>query len=419
MSEVLNGELNLGPHLRYPKSVRPGIPRLSQPSKGWSRVVIGDLFDVINRPVEMDDDAVYQLVTVKRSRGGVCEREKLPGNKIAVKSQFYVEEGDFLISKRQIVHGACGFVPKELHGAIVSNEYSVLKCKDIVSSEFLGFLIHTPYFQQTCFHSSIGVHVEKMIFKLEDWFRWEINIPGPNEQQEISDFLCSITEKIESLKRKYSLLELYKHGVMQKIFSKTIRFRKDNGDDFPKWNNKKLGELTRKTGRKNKENFPYPIYSISNKEGFLPQGDQFEGMDSNLRGYDISLYKVIEKNTFAYNPARINVGSIGFSGELENIIISSLYVCFKTNKELEDRYLMQFVKTYEFNKSVRRNVEGGVREYLFYENFSNIKIPLPSNEEQLKIVEFLDVLDKKIDAVSQQLFQLETFKQGLLQKMFV
>ena len=96
------------------------------------------------------------------------------------------------------------------------------------------------------------------------------------------------------------------------------------------WAIKKLGELTFKVGEKNKAGIKYPIYSINNKEGFLPQSDQFEGMDSNDRGYDITLYKMIERNTFAYNPARINVGSIGYSGELHDIIISSLYVCFKT-----------------------------------------------------------------------------------------
>ena len=239
------------------------------------------------------------------------------------------------------------------------------------------------------------------------------------EQQKIASFLTAVDDKIQQLTKKVELLQQYKKGVMQRIFKQELRFKDDNGEDFPDWEVKKLGKLTYKTGKKNKNNIQYPIYSINNKEGFIPQSDQFEGMDSNERGYDISLYKIIEKDTFAYNPARINVGSIGFSGNLENIIISSLYVCFKTKEALEDVYLLQYLDTYNFNKSVLRNVEGGVRNYLFYENFSNIEIPLPSIKEQQKIASFLMSIDKKIDQTNQQLQQTQQFKKGLLQQMFV
>lgn len=240
-----------------------------------------------------------------------------------------------------------------------------------------------------------------------------------NEQQKIASFFTAIDKKISQLKQKKTLLEQYKKGVMQKIFSQEIRFRDDNRQEFPRWEKKRLGDLTYKTGKKNKENIPYPIYSINNKEGFLPQGDQFEGVDSGNRGYDISLYKIIEEKTFAYNPARINVGSIGYSGELKDVIISSLYVCFKTKDELEDSFLLHFLKTYKFNKSVLQNVEGGVRDYLFYENFSNIKINLPSNKEQIKITNFLSSIDNKINHTHTKIEKAELWKKGLLQKMFV
>lgn len=184
------------------------------------------------------------------------------------------------------------------------------------------------------------------------------------------------------------------------------------------WEEKKLGELTYKTGKKNKEKLKYPIYSINNREGFLAQSDQFEDLDSNQRGYDISMYKIIKENTFAYNPARINVGSIGYSGALYNIIISSLYVCFKTTKELEDSYLLQYLKTSDFNKSVLRNAEGGVRSYLFYENFSIIKIPLPSLKEQQKIATFLTAVDSKIQQLTKKKALLEEYKKGVMQRIF-
>jgi type I restriction enzyme S subunit len=219
--------------------------------------------------------------------------------------------------------------------------------------------------------------------------------------------------------KKKALLEAYKKGVIQKIFKQEIRFRDEEGKAFAKWEVRKLGTLTTKTGKKNKENIKYPVYSINNKEGFLPQSDQFSGMDSNERGYDISMYKIIKENTFAYNPARINVGSIGFSGKLNDIIVSSLYVCFQTTDELDDYYLLQYLDTFDFNKAVLRNAEGGVRVYLFYENFSIIKIPLPSVKEQQRIASFFKKIDKGIEQAIDKIRQAQEYKNGLLQKMFV
>ena len=83
------------------------------------------------------------------------------------------------------------------------------------------------------------------------------------------------------------------------------------------------------------------MFSVTNDRGFVPQSEQFEGRD--MVGEDIKAYKIIHTNDFAYNPARINVGSIGYSENLENIIISSLYVCFKTDNIVNDNFLYQYL----------------------------------------------------------------------------
>lgn len=247
----------------------------------------------------------------------------------------------------------------------------------------------------------------------------KLNLPTQLEQQKVAAFLTAVDTKIEQLTKKEQLLKQYKKGVMQKLFNQEIRFKADDGSDFPAWVKSKLGRVTSKVSVKNKDALPYPVYSISNKYGFIPQDEQFEGVDSAARNYDISMYKIVGEKTFAYNPARINVGSIGYSGKLKDIIISSLYVCFKTSEEIDDNFFRQYVVTFDFNKNVLRNVEGGVRDYLFYENFSAIKFRIPSLGEQEKIAEVLSSLDKKISHISDQLTVAKTFKKGLLQQMFV
>lgn len=244
-------------------------------------------------------------------------------------------------------------------------------------------------------------------------------IPKKTEQTKISSFLFTVGEKLQSLKKKKSLLEDYKKGIMQKLFSQELRFKDENGKDFAEWKNKKLGEVTYKVDKKNKNREILPVYSISNKNGFVPQSEQFEGVDSNERGYDISLYKIIENNTFAYNPARINVGSIGYSGIIGRVIVSSLYVCFKTEQCVKDIFFNYYLNTNHFKGSVISKGEGGVRIYLFYENFSEITINFPSLAEQTQIANFLSSIDEKINHCQKQIEKTELWKRGLLQKLFV
>ena len=108
----------------YPPSIQAGIPRLGVTPKGWTRFSLGDLLRRVERPAKLIDTERYQLVTAKRNRGGIVARETLRGDQIRTKTQFYVETGDFLISNRQISHGACGIVPAGLNRAVVSNEYT-------------------------------------------------------------------------------------------------------------------------------------------------------------------------------------------------------------------------------------------------------------------------------------------------------
>jgi len=324
------------------------------------------------------------------------------------------KKGDVLLTKDGTIgQASINTLSEEIS---LLSSVAFIRAKDKYLNEFICQLLLSPEGQREIKKSIAGQALKRItLTKIKNFNYYFPSLP---EQQKIASFFTAIDQKISQLKRKLTLLEEYKKGVMQKIFSQEIRFRDDNGQEFPKWEKKRLGELTYKTGKKNKGSTPYPIYSINNREGFLPQGDQFEGVDSNSRGYDISLYKIIEEKTFAYNPARINVGSIGFSGDLKDIIISSLYVCFKTKQGLEDAYLLHYLKTFQFNKSVLQNVEGGVRDYLFYENFSNIKINLPSNKEQLKIANFLSAIDDKINHTQKQVEKAEVWKKGLMQQMF-
>ena len=203
----------------FPASVQPGIPTLPPAPAGWRRVQLHDHLREVRRPVALKDEESYTLVTVKRSRGGVALREILRGNEVRTPTQFHVRTGDFLISKRQIVHGACGIVPPELDGAVVSNEYAVLNTDGEIDLRFLRHLSETRYFQQTCFHSSIGVHVEKMIFKTDHWLNWPFNIPPLEQQRRISDILETAGRERVKLSKQVDALKREKTALMSQLLT--------------------------------------------------------------------------------------------------------------------------------------------------------------------------------------------------------
>ena len=184
-----------------------------------------------------------------------------------------------------------------------------------------------------------------------------------------------------------------KEGFMSKQEERrpSIRFK---GYTEP-WEQRKFKDLSSKRGKRNSSGNEYPVYSVSNQSGLIPQSEQFEG--SRLDTLDKNSYKIVEPNDFAYNPARINVGSIAFNHLSESVIVSSLYVIFSLNRSVDNRFALQFIKSDDFIKEVRKNTEGSVREYLFYENFSNIRLPLPPTlPEQTAIGSFFQELDQLI-----------------------
>ena len=155
------------------------------------------------------------------------------------------------------------------------------------------------------------------------------------------------------------------------------------------------------------------MFSVTNDRGFVPQSEQFEGRD--MVGEDIKAYKIIHSNDFAYNPARINVGSIAmYTGE-KPCMISSLYVCFKTTKEVNNEWLMQLLKTPKMNYYYNVNGEGGVRVYLFYPNFARIRMSIPKIEEQKKIAKLLNLIDERIATQNKIIDKLQSLIKGIAQ----
>lgn len=191
-----------------------------------------------------------------------------------------------------------------------------------------------------------------------------------------------------------------------------MRFPEFSGE----WVTCTLGDITSSFNLRNKDEVPYPMYSVTNNRGFIPQSEQFE--DREMIGEDAKAYKIIYKDDFAYNPARINVGSIAKYNGVHPCMISSLYVCFKAGLQVDKDWLMQLLKTSKMNFYYNINGEGGVRVYLFYPNFARIRTSYPATlTEQKKIAHFLSLLDERIATQNKIIEKLQSLIKGLSQQL--
>ena len=137
-----------------------------------------------------------------------------------------------------------------------------------------------------------------------------------------------------------------------------------------------------------------------------------------MKDTDRKAYNIVQPNSFAYNPARINVGSIGYYKGVENVIVSSLYEVFQTDNYVNDRFLRHWLKSDEFQDGLRNFKGGSVRLYFYYDKLCECQLYMPSLEEQEKIATFLDDLDHLITLHQRKCEETKTLKKYMLQKMF-
>ncbi len=247
--------------------------------------------------------------------------------------------------------------------------------------------------------------------------------PTLPEQQKIAEFLTAVDEKIGKLKRKKELLEAYKKGAMQKLFSQEIRFKDDQGNPYPDWEEKRLGEVFRRVNTKNKIQNDN-VMTISGQHGLINQVEYF---NKSVSSKDTSHYTFLKRGQFAYNKSYSKgypMGAIKRLSRYASGVVSPLYICFELSSKGNDEFFEHFFETGLLNKWIQRIAQEGARNHgllnvSISEFFSDLPIPTPSLPEQQKIAEFLTGIDDKITAVANRIDKAAEFKQGLLQKMFV
>ena len=244
-----------------------------------------------------------------------------------------------------------------------------------------------------------------------------ISLPSLPEQKKIAAFLGLVDAKIAALRERVAGLERYKRGLMQALFSQTLRFTKDDGSAFPDWEEKRLGEVLSERREMQTKGEGLPHISLTT-EGVVPKSARYD-RDFLVGDDDAKKYKVTRLGDLCYNPANLKFGVISMN-HLGDGIFSPIYVTFEIGG-VSRRFLEYYVKQWSFQKKVRRFEQGTVyeRQAVSSEDFVKAVIPFPHLDEQAKIADTLSAMDAKIAAVTAQLERMQDFKKGLLQQMFV
>ena len=245
----------------------------------------------------------------------------------------------------------------------------------------------------------------------------KLYIPSLSEQIKIASFLSLIDIMTEKLIKKKELIKEYKKGAIQQFLSLKTRSKDSDNNDYPDWELIKLGDKLEHRSERNKSNKVQLVLSVSNKKGFISQQEQFDGY--KVASKDVSNYKIVKEGEYAYNPSRINVGSIARLDNFEQGIVSPMYVVFKLKKNLNPLFFDAVISSHRFKHLIKIGCSGSVRDSLNFDEMEKFEIKLPCIEEQQKIANFLCSLDNKIDLVNAQIEKTKAFKKGLLQQMFV
>ena len=225
------------------------------------------------------------------------------------------------------------------------------------------------------------------------------------EQNKLARFISLLDQRIAAQNKIIEDLKKLKSAIIEIEYSPKDSYHSH------------IGGAIVQISKRNKDNHLCNVLSVSNRQGFIKQSEQFE--DRNVASDDTSNYKIVEKNDFAYNPARINVGSIARLTKFETGIVSPMYICFRTKDCLLPEYLELFFESRNFFYHIQKRLEGSVRLCLSYEELCNIPIVIPSIEKQKQVDLHLSKLAQKIDLEMKILQFVQQQKTYLLHQMFI
>jgi type I restriction enzyme S subunit len=314
-----------------------------------------------------------------------------------------------------------GYVYRGVTGVLSNNCFKISFNREILNSSFLFAVIGSDFTQteiKRFFNSGGQPHLgHKNVAILP------FSYTTLKEQQKIASFLSAVDEKIQQLSRKATLLEEYKKGVMQQLFSGKLRFKDENGKDYPDWEEKKLGEiaiLLKDGSHGSHKDAPDGKHYLLSAKNIRNGRINIDDDDRKISEDDFkSIYKNynLEKNDILLTIVG-TIGRVAKYNDEANISFQRSVAFFRFKNVFSD-YIFQLMNGKKFQRELDTRKVVSAQPGIYLGDLAKIAVNLPCLKEQQKIANFLSGIDSKIEMVNQQLAQTQTFKKGLLQQMFV
>lgn len=389
----------------------------------WEEKKISDIFSKVK---EKNKDGQNQNVITNSAEFGLINQRDFFDKDIAVdgKTENYtvIKTGDFVYNPRkskQAPYGPFNCYHLEKDG-IVSPLYTCLRPKGIADNEYLQWYFQSGSWYRFIYENGAQNGARHDRVGMTDSLMQEIPVHLPQlaeEQQKIAEFLSTIDTVIEKQKETVSAWEERKKGVMQKLFSQEVRFKADDGSEFPDWEEKKLGEVGDiVTGNtpSTKQNDYYGECYLWVTPTDITDSREVTSTAKMLTELGYTVARHIPANSILVTC----IASIG-----KNAILRENGSCNQQINSITpyDEYSVEFVYYLicQNEKLLHENAGTGGMEILNKENFSKIKMYFPCLAEQQKIADCLSSLDEVIEKQKATLSAWEEMKKGLLQQMFV
>jgi type I restriction enzyme S subunit len=397
------------------------LPQLRFPEfkEEWEEKKLGTVFSIFNGyafPSKASE--IEGVIWVKIADVGIQEMKYknlsfLPSSYLATHKKFVLKKGDYVVAlTRPILNGKLKIaqINDFFDGALLNQRVGKIYSKN--SHAFVFSLLQRDELIKSIENSIAGSDPPNL--SPNEINPILVHIPHLPEQTKIASFLTAVDAKLTALKQKKTLLEQYKKGVMQQIFSQELRFKDDNGNDYADWEEKN-GNFIFESISDKKHNSDLPILAITQEFGAIPR----DLIDYKVSVTDKSVdsYKVVQVGDFIIS-LRSFQGGIEYSNFKG--ICSPAYIILRPHVQINDLFFKTYFKTESYIFELQKNLEG-IRDgkMISFKYFSEIKLPLPSIPEQTKIANFLVAIDEKINHCQAQIEKATIWKKGLLQQLFV
>ncbi|MFR9710022.1 restriction endonuclease subunit S [Paenibacillus sp. MB22_1] len=338
--------------------------------------------------------------------------------------EYLLKEGDILLARTGASTGKSYMYRSEDGKMYFAGFLIRLRIKETVDHRFV-------YYQTWRSHYNRWVKLMSMRsgqpgINASEYSGFEFYIPTIDEQRKISSFFSLLDQKIVKQEEKIKQLELFKKGMLQKIFSQEIRFKDENGQEFPEWGTVKLGDLGETYGGlsgKTKDDFGDGECSfITYMNVFTNTVAKIDGLEKVSIGANENQHKVLAGDilftTSSETPEEVGMASV-WSHEIPNVYLNSFCFGFRLSKPIDPIFLAYLLRSGGYRKHITMLAQGSTRYNLSKSNLMKMELSIPVNEEQKLIRDFFVKLDIKLAKEIEKLDQLETLKKGLMQQMIV